>query len=70
MSSPKTILITATRSGAAKTVIINRGPAGEDGDGSGGVGPPGEDGASAYEVAVENGFVGTEAEWASGSGWG
>lgn len=28
-----------------------------------GEGPPGADGASAYEVAVANGFVGTEAEW-------
>ena len=26
-------------------------------------GPPGEDGLSAYEIAVQNGFVGTEAEW-------
>lgn len=26
-------------------------------------GPPGQDGASAYEVAVDNGFGGTEAEW-------
>lgn len=26
-------------------------------------GPPGPDGLSAYEVALENGFVGTEAEW-------
>ena len=34
--------------------------------GGGTVGPPGsdgEDGASAYEIAVDNGFVGTEAEW-------
>lgn len=31
------------------------------GDGGGGI--PGADGASAYEVAVANGFVGTEAEW-------
>lgn len=29
----------------------------------GGAGEPGADGASAYEVAVANGFVGTEAEW-------
>lgn len=33
-----------------------RGPAGADG-------VPGADGLSAYEVAVANGFVGTEAEW-------
>lgn len=50
------------------------GPPGEDGDpgpqgppggtGSiGPIGPQGEDGLSAYEVAVANGFVGTESEW-------
>ena len=32
----------------------------EAGEGSG---LPGEDGASAYEIAVSDGFVGTEAEW-------
>lgn len=26
-------------------------------------GPPGEEGKSAYEIAVENGFIGTEEEW-------
>ena len=26
-------------------------------------GDPGEPGASAYDVAVDNGFVGTEAQW-------
>lgn len=26
-------------------------------------GPPGKDGKSAYEIAVEHGFVGTEEEW-------
>lgn len=31
--------------------------------GTGSEGPPGPPGASAYEIAVENGFVGTEAEW-------
>jgi len=31
--------------------------------GEGGNGTPGADGASAYEVAVENGFTGTESEW-------
>lgn len=34
-----------------------------DGAGSGGSGAAGEDGASAYEIAVQNGFVGTEAQW-------
>lgn len=36
------------------------------GGGSGGVGPPGPagaDGLSAYEIAVENGFVGSEVDW-------
>ena len=31
--------------------------------GAGGTGRPGEDGKSAYEIAVDNGFDGTEAEW-------
>ena len=31
--------------------------------GEGGSGQPGEDGKSAYEIAVENGFIGTEEEW-------
>ena len=31
--------------------------------GSGGNGKPGKDGKSAYEIAVENGFKGTEEEW-------
>lgn len=41
------------------------GPAGQDGqDGAPGPqGPQGEDGRSAYEVAVDNGFTGTEDEW-------
>ncbi len=33
------------------------------GGGTGPAGPAGADGASAYEVAVQNGFVGTEAQW-------
>lgn len=37
--------------------------AGGGGGGGTGNGAPGEDGLSAYEVAVANGFVGTEAEW-------
>lgn len=36
------------------------------GGGSGaGTGEPGQDGKSAYEIAVENGFEGTEEEWLS-----
>lgn len=38
------------------------GPTGADGA-PGADGPPGADGASAYEVAVANGFLGTEVEW-------
>ena len=42
-----------------------QGSQGEPGEpGQDGVpGPPGDDGLSAYEVAVENGFVGSEQEW-------
>lgn len=36
-----------------------RGPRGPKGD----KGDKGDDGLSAYEVAVENGFVGTEQQW-------
>ena len=47
------------------------GPKGEKGDPGepgpkgdpGNPGEPGQDGKSAYDVAVENGFVGTESEW-------
>ena len=39
-----------------------RGPAGEDGA-PGAPGVDGDDGASAYQVAVNAGFVGSEAEW-------
>ena len=39
------------------------GPPGEDGEDGTPGGPPGDPGASAYEVAVANGFIGTEAEW-------
>ena len=38
------------------------GPAGS-GDGEGIPGPAGEDGKSAYEIAVDNGFEGTEEDW-------
>lgn len=36
---------------------------GVGGGGSGSGGGTGEDGKSAYEIAVENGFIGTEVEW-------
>ena len=39
------------------------GPPGADGADSTVPGPDGADGKSAYEIAVENGFVGTEQEW-------
>ena len=39
-----------------------QGPAGETGP-AGPQGEAGEDGKSAYEIAVDNGFIGTEAEW-------
>ena len=38
------------------------GPAGKDGS-PGATGPQGEPGASAYEIAVEEGYSGTESEW-------
>lgn len=51
------------------SLIGAQGPAGADGvDGVGTPGAPGSDGAdgkSAFELAVENGFVGTQAEWLS-----
>ena len=42
-----------------------QGPAGTDGeDGADGAdGAPGEDGASAYDIAVDHGFIGNEAAW-------
>lgn len=40
-------------------VVETSGPAGPPGP----PGPQGPQGLSAYEVAVENGFVGTEEEW-------
>ncbi len=39
-----------------------QGPKGNTGD-TGPQGPPGEPGKSAYQIAVENGFVGTKEEW-------
>jgi len=46
-----------------QNVYISAGGGGSGGGGSGGSGQDGEDGKSAYEIAVENGFVGTEIEW-------
>lgn len=46
-----------------KATIIYGGAGGSSGGGGGEPGPPGADGASAYEVAVENGFVGTVEQW-------
>jgi len=48
-----TIVITAKRQQALASIVVNRGPKGEDGD----------DGLSAYQLAVQAGFVGTEADW-------
>jgi hypothetical protein len=48
--------------GADSTVPGPKGDPGDDGI-AGTPGTDGEDGASAYEVAVANGFAGTEAEW-------
>jgi len=53
-----------------KVFIAGLGRPGQDSSGGGGEGgipgpegPPGPAGASAYEIAVQNGFTGTEAEW-------
>jgi hypothetical protein len=56
--------ITATINESVNSIIatvdeLPAGPPGLPGD----PGPPGADGSSAYEVAVANGFVGTESEW-------
>lgn len=52
-----------TSSGWAKRGNI-KGPKGDGGTGDGdGDGGTGKDGLSAYEIAVANGFVGTEAQW-------
>lgn len=45
-----------------QTWTVVGGSSGGGGKG-GGSGTPGADGKSAYEIAIENGFVGTEAEW-------
>ena len=51
--------VSITDKNGVKTAFIKNGADGADGaDGT-----DGEDGASAYELAVANGFVGTEAEW-------
>jgi hypothetical protein len=49
------ITVTATADG----IITFTGPAAIQGD----IGPAGADGASAYELAVANGFLGTESQW-------
>ncbi len=43
-------------------VLVAKGDPGEDGE-DGDDGEDGEDGRSAYQVAVDNGFVGDEAAW-------
>lgn len=55
-TSLETSPIDIPKSSISETYIIG-------GGGSGGGGTPGADGKSAYEIAVENGFVGTEEEW-------
>jgi major tropism determinant Mtd-like protein/collagen triple helix repeat protein len=53
--------------GADSTVPGPEGPAGPQGE-EGPAGPAGADGDSAYAVAVDNGFVGTEEEWLTSLG--
>lgn len=65
------ISFTASKDGMAavadQTITLPAGKDGEDGkDGSpGNPGKDGEDGESAYDIAVKNGFVGSEQEWSS-----
>lgn len=64
------LLIANKRSGQVsdnKIFVAGLGRPGRDGSGGSGgegvPGPTGPTGASAYEIAVENGFTGTETEW-------
>ena len=60
------LTITLTQPAAAGDVLIVEVLYAFDSGGGGGgglPGPPGPPGDSAYEIAVENGFVGTETEW-------
>jgi hypothetical protein len=62
-SSPsETLVVTVWPNGDQPEIIA--GPIGDPGP-QGPVGPPGErgDGLTAYEIAVQNGFIGTEKEW-------
>ena len=63
--SLNTLIITTKKNSNLSTVVINRGVNGEQGPQGiqGEQGPAGVDGDSGYTVAVNNGFVGTEAEW-------
>ena len=45
-----------------RVIEVSLGPRGRPGE-DGGTGPTGNTGDSAYDIAVENGFVGTEQEW-------
>lgn len=61
------VTITLT-DGTASSFQVRNGTKGSKGDTGdtgpqGPIGPKGEDGKSAYEIAVANGFEGTEAEW-------
>jgi hypothetical protein len=81
------VTVTESVDSVTATNVAQRGPIGIQGTpGADGVGQDGSDGAaglSAYQVALANGFVGTEAEWleslrgqdgedgsSSGSAWG
>ena len=64
-------VLTVTRTGTARSwasgalieARLTAAGMGELRDSAGGPGPQGDPGASAYEVAVAGGFVGTEAQW-------
>jgi hypothetical protein len=48
---------------STEIVIAISGPQGPKGDGGGQPGPPGKDGESAYQLAVDEGYVGTLDQW-------
>lgn len=58
-TGPSPLLYGPKASGSWPDPIILKGEPGQNGDD----GEPGEDGESAYELAVENGFIGTVQEW-------
>lgn len=63
MSAPTYALSMGTYNNVGDALLALDNAIATGGGGTGPAGPAGQDGASAYEVAVGNGFVGTEQEW-------